>query len=566
MKAKRAILLVLIVASVAAGCRKPPEKVEVREPIYPVPPVEDFEGLYAYAVGRNGYCTIDLYKGALVHKSKMAATVSSACLSTDGRNLYLGVPDGVAVVDLVKPRIIQRIPLAAGPQLLLSNPMGGEVFSLDSLRGLSVIAPSGEVSRMELDGLAGTALVTPNGANVVVSVSAPPRSFIEVIDWVTQGVSRMIDVPNAKAIASTPYGARMYCLSGSSVFVHDGRSFERIGKIDFHVPPEEIRMTPAGNKIYFLAGSKIYVVSRVKNSIISELDVAGRVVDLKFSADGGFAYLISENPDSLLIMDAGIDSIIFSKGLDHSPQELVLSPAGSRVYIMTTSGSLAVFEVREQEFTSEIPLSIKAFQLIVNKNRISMEKEVVRQPDTIIEGIRDGFTIQISSSRDISSANALASKLKASGYPAYVSSSGSPDGLLWYRVRVGMFEKREDSEVVAKAVTNFQRLKCWVTNASINTAMLPELSPAGRDMDSDGKPEAVYKIDPRHLVVYKIDRGAYVRVYSTSRDEDVYLGEPRMRDIDADGDLEAVTELLEEGKVSVIDFANGVYTETLSPR
>ncbi|TET78901.1 hypothetical protein E3J38_07965, partial [candidate division TA06 bacterium] len=303
MKAKRAILLVLIVASVVAGCRKPPEKVEVREPIYPTPPVEDFEGLYAYAVGRDGYCAIDLFKGALVHKSKIAATVSSACLSTDGRNLYLGVAGGVAVVDMVKPRITRRISLAAVPQVLLSNPMGGEIFSLDSLRGLSVITPSGEVSRMELDGLPGTALITPNGAKVVVSVSAPPRSFVEVIDWVTKSVNRIIDVPNAKGIASTPYGVRMYCLSDLSAFVYDGRSFERIGKIDFPASPEAIRMTPAGNKIYFLAGSKVYVVSRVWNSITSGLDVPGRVVDLKFSADGGFAYFVTENPDSLLIMD-----------------------------------------------------------------------------------------------------------------------------------------------------------------------------------------------------------------------------------------------------------------------
>lgn len=566
MKAKRAILIVLIMASAAAGCRKPPEKVEVREPIYPVPAVEDFEGLYAYVVGRDAYCIVDLYKGTLAKKSKIAATVSSTCLSTDGRNLYLGVAGGVVVVDMVEAQITERISLATGPQLLLSNPTGGEIFSLDSLRGLSVIAPSGEASRMELDGVPGTALITPNGARVVVSISAPPRSFVEVIDWVTRSVNRTMDVPNVKGIASTPYGVRMYCLSDVSAFVYDGRSFERIGKIDFPAPLEAIRMTPAGNKIYFLAGSKVYVVSRVRNSIVSELEVAGRVVDLKFSPDGGFAYLVSENPDSLLIMDAALDSIVFSKGLEHPPQELALSPSGSRAYVLTTSGSLATFEVSKREFTSEIGLGIDAFRLIVNKNRISMQTEVAQRPDTIIEGIEDGFTIQISSSRDISSANALASNLRSSGYPAYVSSSGSPDGLLWYRVRVGMFDTRDDAEIVAKAVTDFQRLKCWVTNASINLAILPELSGAGRDMDSDGKPEAVYKTDPRHLVVYRIDRGVYARVYETSIEDDIYVGEPKMQDVDSDGDQEVVTELLEEGKVSVIDFVDGAYSETLSPR
>lgn len=566
MNTRRTLLLILVLPLVLAGCRKPPEEVEMREPVYPAPPVEDFEGLYAYAIGEEGYCAIDLFQEDLAQRSKTTTAVTSGCLSTDGRHLYLGVAGGVATVDLVRARITQRISLGATPRFLFANPKGAELFALEAGRRLSVIKPSGDVSSIETAGAPVGGLITPDGAKVVISVSAPPRSFIEIVDWVLNNVVRTIDIPNVKQIAVTPYGVRMYLLSDFECFVYDGRSFDRIGKMDFPVSPDAIRMTPAGNKIYFVAGSKVYVASRVKNSIVSEFDVAGNIVDLVFSPDGGYAYIASENPSSLLVLDAATDSIIFSKGLDDVPQELALSPGGSRVYVLTGSDSVAVFDVTEREFTSKIPLGFDAFHLMVNRNRVSLETEPAETAATVTEGFREGFTIQVSSSRDISSANALAARLRSSGYPAYVSSSDTPDGLRWYRVRVGAFDERSDAETVARGISNFQGIRSWVTFTTINISILPELPSAGRDMDSDGKPEAVYKVDPRHLVIYEIDRGVYARVYETSRDQDIYLGEPDLQDVDSDGDQEAVTRLLEEGKVSVIDLVEGVYTERLISR
>jgi hypothetical protein len=133
-------------------------------------------------------------------------------------------------------------------------------------------------------------------------------------------------------------------------------------------------------------------------------------------------------------------------------------------------------------------------------------------------------------------------------------------------VRAGLFDSRQDADVVARDISGTQNIKSWVTSASINVAVLPELPAVGRDMNSDGKPEASYRLDARHVVVYTIDRGIYARVYQTSNEQDVYLGSPRMTDVDGDGDQEAVTELLEEGKVSVINFAGGAYAETITTR
>ena len=566
------LLLVLALGLMAPACKKPPEKPDVREPMYPSPPQEDFEGLYAYVVGTDGYAVVDLYAGEVAHQSKTASSITSACLAHDGRHLYLAGETGVSIVDLVRMRIRDKVSSNRSSPILLSNPRGDEIFTLDSLKVLSVIGPSGKISSMEIAGIPEAGLVTPDGASVVIAVSAPPRSFVEVVDWLMKNVTSTIDIPAVSEIAVTPYGVRMYLLSGHSCHVYDGRSFEKIGKIDFASPPSGIRMTPSGNKIYLLANSRIYVVSRARNKVVSEISIPGEIVDMAFSGDGGWGYVASTNPNAFLLLDAGIDSVLLAKGLTDPPLSLALSPGDSRVYILTGRDSVMTFDVGKREFLPTLSLDVAAFDLVVNRNRMSIEREestVVEIPAPEVpstEGIRDGFTIQISSSRDLSSAEGLAGRLRSSGYPAYVSSSDTPDGLTWYRVRAGLFDSREDADVVAKAVSESQNLKSWVTSGSVNLAMLPELPSAGRDMNSDGKPEAPYRMDAQHLVVYTIERGVYTRVYKTSSEQDVYLGSPRMVDVDRDGDQEAVTDLLEDGKISVIDFVGGAYTETITPR
>jgi hypothetical protein len=574
MRVVAVLFSILVLGLLIPGCRKPPEKPEVREPIFPSPPVEDLEGLYAYATGTNGYAVVDLYAGDVIHQSKTTSSVASACLSSDGSHLYLAAESGVSVVDLVRLRIKEKIGLNTCPTLLLPNPRGDEIFILDSLRTLTVVNPSGKMSSMEIAGIPQAGLVTPDGASVVIAVSSPPRSFVEVVDWLIKNVVKTVDIPAVNEIAVTPYGVRMYLLSGHSCHVYDGRSFQRIAKIDFPSPPTRIRMTPSGSKIYLLASSKVYVVSRTKNALVSEIGIPGEVVDLVFTHDGGWGYAATVNPSRFFMLDAGIDSILLAEDLSVAPLMLAASPGDSRIYVLTESDSLMTFDVSKREFVSTVSLDIGAFDLVVNQNRMSIEVEKEEPVDVevpapevpVIEGFRDGFTIQISSSRDLSSAEALASRLRSSGYPAYVSSSDTPDGLTWYRVRAGLFDSRQDADVVARDISGTQNIKSWVTSASINVAVLPELPAVGRDMNSDGKPEASYRLDARHVVVYTIDRGIYARVYQTSNEQDVYLGSPRMTDVDGDGDQEAVTELLEEGKVSVINFAGGAYAETITTR
>jgi len=67
-------------------------------------------------------------------------------------------------------------------------------------------------------------------------------------------------------------------------------------------------------------------------------------------------------------------------------------------------------------------------------------------PDTIVtapaQAAREGFAVQLAAYSDDKGANALASRLKRSGYPAYTEPLKTSRGTLW-RVRVGPYPSRD---------------------------------------------------------------------------------------------------------------------------
>ncbi len=66
-------------------------------------------------------------------------------------------------------------------------------------------------------------------------------------------------------------------------------------------------------------------------------------------------------------------------------------------------------------------------------------------PDTAMastQSVREGFAVQLAAYSDDKGANALASRLKRSGYPAYTEPLKTSRGTLW-RVRVGPYPSRD---------------------------------------------------------------------------------------------------------------------------
>ena len=69
------------------------------------------------------------------------------------------------------------------------------------------------------------------------------------------------------------------------------------------------------------------------------------------------------------------------------------------------------------------------------------------------------FTLQVTALKERSEADAVAKRLTAKGYSAYVMTT---DGSV-YRVRVGRFKTRQDAEAVATRLQKEEQFKPWIT-------------------------------------------------------------------------------------------------------
>ncbi len=73
------------------------------------------------------------------------------------------------------------------------------------------------------------------------------------------------------------------------------------------------------------------------------------------------------------------------------------------------------------------------------------------------------FTIQVGSKKELADAKTVAAKLIDAGYDAYIQKAVFKEtNEIWYRIRVGSYDKRETATAVAKSLSKTQKESAWV--------------------------------------------------------------------------------------------------------
>lgn len=76
---------------------------------------------------------------------------------------------------------------------------------------------------------------------------------------------------------------------------------------------------------------------------------------------------------------------------------------------------------------------------------------------------KDRFTIQVGSKKVLSDAKKFAAKLIDAGYDAYIQKASFKEtNEVWYRIRVGSYDKRETAVSVAKVLSKTRQERAWV--------------------------------------------------------------------------------------------------------
>lgn len=73
-----------------------------------------------------------------------------------------------------------------------------------------------------------------------------------------------------------------------------------------------------------------------------------------------------------------------------------------------------------------------------------------------------GWTVQVQAVNSREEADAIARRLNAKKYPAFVTQTGSGN-LVKYRIRVGKYEKKQDAENMKATLERKEQFKPWVT-------------------------------------------------------------------------------------------------------
>ena len=117
----------------------------------------------------------------------------------------------------------------------------------------------------------------------------------------------------------------------------------------------------------------------------------------------------------------------------------------------------------EVELIKEEPIVKK----ISTKPNRKTSKKIIKKSKVVrgssIPFDKDRFTIQVGSKKFLSDAKKFAAQLIDSGYDAYIQKASFKEtNEVWYRIRVGSYDKRETATAVAKVLSKTRQEKAWV--------------------------------------------------------------------------------------------------------
>ena len=128
-------------------------------------------------------------------------------------------------------------------------------------------------------------------------------------------------------------------------------------------------------------------------------------------------------------------------------------------------------EVKKTPLKQDVEVKLIKEEPIVKKTitkpNKKTSKKIIKKPKKVrgssIPFDKDRFTIQVGSKKFLSDAKKFAAQLIDSGYDAYIQKASFKEtNEVWYRIRVGSYDKRETATAVAKVLSKTRQEKAWV--------------------------------------------------------------------------------------------------------
>ena len=369
------------------------------------------DGRYALTTG-SGLWQFELHTGNA--KSISSTAFFELGISPDGTLLYALSLSNLDTIARSTGNILSSLPVAQLPQGLAVSPDGKRAYVSDaaasSVAIVDLIHERVIATAMVANLPAGLA-VTPDSREIYVSNS--DSSTISALDEASNALAGQTEAgARPRRIAATPDGRRAYVAnySGHTVSVIDLTKIAKIGDIDLGHTAYNVVMSPDGRHCYAnFDGEGVAFIDTASNRVVASLrygpqGIAGDLSDLAVSPDGQLLYAldaqqgfggvrivdtrtaklaggITVSPlDGLSTMTMTPDgrklyvSAYFAKTIDIvdiksrrveekvsltvSPEYLVASPDGRRIYVVLYPNIVAVLDVSTEKIVASVRIPV----------------------------------------------------------------------------------------------------------------------------------------------------------------------------------------------------------------
>ncbi len=277
-------------------------------------------------------------------------------------------------------------------------------------------------------------------------------------------------------------------------------------------PGEGLAVTPSAHRIYVASGAQLYVFDRQRARKVGEVELPGRVTDLRFGNTGATLLIRLDGQARFAVMQVGVDSVlgvIASDWDDDMPQAL---PGGRLV--TRSDNQLVLYELpalteltRAEEEDPRLWLLVQ-WQPPRPRERVAQRPtlldvvagspggdepagdEVASDEVTADDGAAPGFYAVVLAARAQPGVEQLVGRLRSVGYPGVMDLHRDAMGVDWYRAMIGPYPGRSLAEEAARDLAARYGYKPWILSIEDTSEASPgdSIRPGEEDAPASREP------------------------------------------------------------------------------
>jgi YVTN family beta-propeller protein len=131
--------------------------------------------------------------------------------------------------------------------------------------------------------------------------------------------------------------------------------------------PFRVRLAPDGQTLFVTGNAdSLFIVDVASRQITARLAIGLDANGLAADSIGGRLYVSNQSDGTISVVDLSNNTVIRSITVGGHPQELVLSPGGTLLFIADESGSVQIWDLREDSKRGQIDVPGGAFAMAVS--------------------------------------------------------------------------------------------------------------------------------------------------------------------------------------------------------